>query len=50
MEIVITIGNISKLCTPIILSVIRYKDPYIKDYIRVLLSKLHIVKLRQSEL
>lgn len=33
-NVVITIGNAAKIITPIVLSVIRYKDPTIKKKVR----------------
>jgi len=40
----VSIGNIAKLATPICLSIIRYKDPIIKDHVKNYLRKLGIIK------
>ncbi|KRX00481.1 hypothetical protein PPERSA_03214 [Pseudocohnilembus persalinus] len=39
LNIFITIGNTSKLCTSIVLSIIRYKDPVIRSQIRPILEQ-----------
>ncbi|CAD8202343.1 unnamed protein product [Paramecium octaurelia] len=38
--IFITIGNSAKLCTPIVLSILRYNDPTIKDQVKRLWRKV----------
>jgi 1-phosphatidylinositol-4-phosphate 5-kinase len=40
LDIFITIGNTAKLATPIVLSIMRYKDPNIKKKLKGFFTKV----------
>lgn len=48
LMIFITLCNISKLCTPIVLSILRYHDPTIKRKVQKLFRKVSRVEVINS--
>lgn len=44
LNVLITIGNVAKIGTPVVLSVIRYKDPTIKKKVNDQLSRWGILR------
>ena len=40
IKVVISIGNVFKLFTPVVLSVIRYQDPFLKDRVRRFFARI----------